>query len=54
MDMLDMEFPRFPMEEKLVFAAGVLLLLDHGFDAGVLQFIELEVGGLWKLDIGCD
>jgi hypothetical protein len=44
MDMLDMEFPRFPMEDRLVFVIGVLLV-DHGFDAGVLQFIEAEVAG---------
>lgn len=44
MDMFDIEFPRFPMEGRLVFATGVLLL-DHGFDAGVLQFIEADVAG---------
>jgi hypothetical protein len=51
MDMFDIEFPRFPMEDRPVFATSVLLL-DHGFEAGVPQFIEVEVGGLWKPGIG--
>jgi hypothetical protein len=34
------------MEDKLLFAAGVMLLLDHGFEVGVPQFKGVEVGGL--------
>lgn len=41
-DMLDIEFPTFPMEESIGFVAGVLLLLDQGFEAGLLQFIEVK------------
>ena len=41
-DMLDIEPPRFPIEDMPVFPAGVLPVLDHGFEAGVPQFKELE------------
>jgi hypothetical protein len=41
-DMLDIEFPMFPMEESIGFVAGVPLLLDQGFETGVLQFIEVK------------
>jgi hypothetical protein len=52
-DILDIDPPRFAMEDRLGFAAVMLLLLDHGFEAGVPQRIEVEAGVLWKLDIGC-
>jgi hypothetical protein len=45
MDILDIEFPKFPMAERLGFAGGVVLL-DQGFEAGVPQFIEVEACGL--------
>jgi len=45
-DMLDIEPPRFPIEDKPVFAADVLPLFDNGFEAGVPQFSEFEAGGL--------
>lgn len=42
MDMLDIEPPRFAMDGRLGFVADVLVLLDHGFEAGVPQFIEVD------------
>ena len=42
MDILDVEPPIFAMDDRLAFTEGTLVLLDHGFEAGVPQFIEVD------------